>query len=72
MDGLCGGCGEPRDEAWDPASEGTYEAEILRCHSCTARAQKAATFAEQSPSNAGALKVVSHRTADTSKGVTRG
>lgn len=44
-DGLCPGCGQPRDEAWsadfdkgNPDRKGYYDPAEWRCHSCTALA----------------------------------
>jgi hypothetical protein len=35
-DGLCGGCGQPRDRAWNADMEGHYEAHRATCQACTA------------------------------------
>lgn len=39
-DGLCPGCGAPRDHAWDPRAEGEYEAEEHTCVACAVRHAK--------------------------------
>lgn len=36
---TCRGCGQPHDEATDPANEGRYTAAPHRCHACTAMAK---------------------------------
>lgn len=46
-DGLCPGCGYPRDKAWDPRSEGEYEAEVHVCQGCAARDRKTKDSGEQ-------------------------
>ena len=38
---LCGGCGMPRDESFDPANDDHYDAEPFTCHACAARDRKA-------------------------------
>lgn len=35
-DSFCPGCGQPKDKAWDPASNGAWEAESIVCESCAA------------------------------------
>lgn len=35
-DSLCGGCGEPRERAWSPLSEGEYEGAENTCQACAA------------------------------------
>ncbi len=39
-DGLCPGCGQPVDHAWDPRSEGEYEAHERTCMACQEKAMK--------------------------------
>lgn len=36
-DSLCPGCGQPRDRAWDPRTEGEWEVHEDFCQPCTAR-----------------------------------
>jgi hypothetical protein len=43
---ICSGCGHPIDESHDPANEGHYEAEMLRCHACKAKGSAAHDFLE--------------------------
>jgi hypothetical protein len=38
-DSLCPGCGNPRDQAWDPRSEGEWEAHKHRCEACAEKAR---------------------------------
>lgn len=45
-DGLCPGCGHSRDKAWDPRSEGEYEAEVHVCEGCAAKSRKEKDAAE--------------------------
>lgn len=35
-----------RDETYSPDAEGAYEAEAIRCHACTPRAQARKEFQE--------------------------
>lgn len=35
-DGLCGGCGQPRDRSWNGDLEGFYEAHRATCLGCEA------------------------------------
>lgn len=42
QESLCGGCGRPRHESFDPDSEDSYDAHVLVCHACRAREQRAA------------------------------
>jgi len=39
-DSLCPGCGQPIDRAWDPRSEGEYEAHEHICEACKAKAAR--------------------------------
>lgn len=39
-------CGQPRSESTDPASEGAYRAEPLRCHACSVIARSGEAFAQ--------------------------
>lgn len=34
QDALCSGCGQPRDESFDPDYADAYEPKVLRCHAC--------------------------------------
>jgi len=36
-DGLCPGCGQPRDRAWNEDMEGHYETHRTMCHACQAK-----------------------------------
>lgn len=36
-DSLCPGCGQPRDRAWDPRTEGEWDVHEDFCQPCTAR-----------------------------------
>ena len=38
---LCVGCGLPRDETFDPATDDSYDVEVFQCHACAARERKA-------------------------------
>lgn len=40
QDALCPGCGQPRDQSFDPANSEAYEASLRRCHAC-AESQRA-------------------------------
>lgn len=33
---LCGGCGQPRDRAWDPRMSIHFAADEVECHGCNA------------------------------------
>lgn len=35
----CPGCSRPWSEVSDPAAEDTYQAEVMRCHACSASAR---------------------------------
>lgn len=35
-DGLCGGCGQPRDRSWNADMEGEYETHRVMCQGCQA------------------------------------
>jgi Mlc titration factor MtfA (ptsG expression regulator) len=35
-DGLCSGCGQPRERAWNEDMEGWYEAHRVLCQACQA------------------------------------
>ena len=35
-DGLCGGCGQPRDRSWNGDMEGYYEVHSRTCQACQA------------------------------------
>lgn len=46
-DGLCSRCGQPLDECADPDSSGAYTVpDPVRCHACTAKAEKAENYTE--------------------------
>lgn len=34
-DGLCSGCGQPKDRAWHPDMDGWYEAYTYECNACS-------------------------------------
>jgi len=36
-DGLCTGCGQPRDKTFGFDAEGWYERHVVTCHGCAAR-----------------------------------
>lgn len=38
---MCQGCGHPVGESTDPALEEAWQAEIVRCHACSAASRKA-------------------------------
>lgn len=38
-DGLCPGCGQPKDRAWDPDDAGYYDVQELVCAGCKASQQ---------------------------------
>jgi hypothetical protein len=40
-DMRCGGCGQPKSEAWNPDSEGWYEGRQATCQGCAALARGA-------------------------------
>lgn len=44
---LCSGCGQPIHESMDIESDGEWSApEPMRCHACTAIAERAASYSE--------------------------
>lgn len=36
-DSLCGGCGQPKDQAYNPDAQGWFEARAVVCAGCAAR-----------------------------------
>lgn len=34
LDGLCTGCGQPRDEAWGKDNQHVWRGQIRVCHAC--------------------------------------
>lgn len=42
----CPDCGHPWSQTSSPDAEGTYEAQVLRCHACAAGATKLHAFQE--------------------------
>jgi hypothetical protein len=44
---TCPECGQPWSEATDIANEGHYRAELIRCHACTASAQRVKAYQDK-------------------------
>lgn len=42
--GTCRDCGHPLAETTDAGSEGTYDAEVTKCHACVAVGQRVTAF----------------------------
>ncbi len=45
-DAACAGCGQPRDESFDPDLQHRWAAKALRCHACAAKRTVEREFAE--------------------------
>lgn len=48
-DRFCSGCGQRRDEAWDPVTSGQYEAHEVICNGCAAVDEHQKSKKEQTP-----------------------
>jgi hypothetical protein len=46
---TCPDCGQPRSESTHPDAEGAYDAELVRCHGCTAKYQKSESASNNPP-----------------------
>ncbi|WP_261994319.1 hypothetical protein [Streptomyces sp. t39] len=57
---VCPDCGHPWSETSRPEAEGTYRAELLRCHACAAGATTAHTF-EQSNGDTRGIHLSIHK-----------
>lgn len=44
--GACRDCGHPLADTTSPDAEGTYSADLVRCHACVAAAQRVSTFTD--------------------------
>lgn len=48
-DSLCGGCGQPKDIAYNPDADGWFEAETVTCAGCAAQQQHGRKQGKEAP-----------------------
>ena len=49
QDLICSGCGQPKHEAWNPDSEGYYEAKDAECQGCAELARDSKKHEDHDP-----------------------